>query len=454
MESCLINGDDPRRKIARMSTGLSRLAGLATLFIGLVLTDSSAEGEMISIADPNLEQAIRVALDKPVGELTEEDLQQLIVLEAPHCEITTLDGFSVATNLIVLDLSFNSLSAVTLTPGFPSLEMAKFCGNQATNLTVTGPLPSLMHLELSENLIADLAFLSQMPELTYLDLEYNELVSFDPGTNLLKLDLLDLAFNQVHNLSFLAKLPTLSALFLDDNGLDSVELPASLPNLKQLGLAVNRISDLSFLTMLPNLERLDLPSNFASQYEFLDGLSHLQFLNLGENRLTNVIFSPEMTNLTTLFLDDNRFTEIPNLASLRSLRTLDLALNQLTQILIPYTLTNLTTLDISDNPLETLILAETLATNSLAATVSDLTNRGISVLIYSATPYLTNVTRTPNGRFDFVLRGPPGTYDVLRSEDLHSWSVAGVLTNVTGVTDYSTEAPSQVGRAYYRTQFR
>ena len=108
---------------------------------------------MVQLADPNLEQAIRETLNKPDGELTQADLNQLTFLSAPSRAIATLDGFTNAANLIILDLNFNALSTATLTPGFPRLVRAKFRGNGLTNLIATGQLPGLTRLELSENLL-------------------------------------------------------------------------------------------------------------------------------------------------------------------------------------------------------------------------------------------------------------------------------------------------------------
>ena len=422
--------------------------------IAVLLVTAKVSAQVVNIADPNLEQAIREELDKPTGDLTEADLQQLVRLFASHRNIATLEGFTTATNLEVVDLSFNALSNVALTPGFPKLEYALFHGNEITNFTAGGILPSLMQLRLSENFITDVAFLKQMPQLAYLELDYNEVTVFDPGEDLEQLVWLNLAFNRVQNLDFLTRLPGLMNLFLDDNGLTNVSLPATFTNITWLTLDVNRIADLGFLTRVPNLTNLELASNFAEDYHFPEGLSSLQNINLGENRLTNVVFAPDLTNLTTLYLDDNRFAELPNLLPLYSLQNLDLDLNQLSRIVIPYSLTNLTRLEVGFNPLEELILPEVLATNQLSGLVADLTNRGVTVLAYPIPHRLTDFTRTPNGRFEFTLKGMPGTYDVLRSTDLVSWDTDGRVTNLAVAVRYSTAMPNQPASAYYRARLQ
>jgi prepilin-type N-terminal cleavage/methylation domain-containing protein len=413
---------------------------LITWLVGLLLTSIGAGAEVVRIADPNLEGAIREALRQPTGDLTEEDLARLDVLIAPNRGITTLEGWTTAPNLTFLDLSFNALSSVTLTSGFSSLETLAFRGNGLIAFAVMDVLPSLTQLELSENLLTDVAFLRQMPRLSYLDLDYNDLAAFASGADLRELTWLNLAFNRIQDLSFLAHLPRLEALFLDDNGLERIELAAPMPSVTWLEVSVNRLADLSFLRQFPSLQRLELASNLARHYTFPNGLFHLRYINLGENRLTNVVFSPDMTNLLTLYLDDNRLAILPDLPVLSSLQALDLDLNNLARVPLPYTLTNLTWLQVGYNPLQTLILPETLAAHSLSSLVSHLTNSGVAVLTYPIPPRLMKPARTANGRLQFTLHGSPGVYDVLRSTDLSFWSLERTLTNETNQAEYSTNA--------------
>lgn len=414
---------------------------------------SECTGQVIVISDPSLEQAIREALNKPSGDLTTDDMQGLTALYAPNRGITTLDGFNVASNLVLLDLNYNALSSVALGPGFPKLQHAKLRGNGMTNFTATGPLASLYHLELSENQITNVAFLQQTPLMTYLELDYNELSNFDPGPGLDGLIWLNLAFNYIQNLDFVARLPQLQDLFLDDNGLTNIVFPGPLTNLTYLTLDVNRIQDLTFLTLLPNLEQLELAANVAEQYVLPAGLTNLLFLNLGENHLTNVVLGADLTNLTTLYIDDNRFTGLPELLPLYSLRSLDLSLNQFTQVTIPYSLTNLVTLKVASDPLNQLILPEVVATNSLASLVKDLTNAGVSVLTYPFPPLLRLPAQTP-GTFQFELHGPPGIYDVLGSTDMRWWAVEGRATNLTVSLGYTNSASTPPVAGFYRVRMK
>lgn len=431
---------------------MARYVVLVAVTLTLFLQTGLA-AQIVRISDPSLEQAIRESVDKFEGDLTDGDLQRLVILSAPRRGITTLEGFTNAPNLVHLDLSDNALATVVLTTGFASLEYAMLRGNGLTNVSATGPLPNLQQVGLSENYLQEVSFLKQMPQLVYLELDYNEITVFDPGADLPELIWLNLAFNRVQDLGFVSRLPGLTHLFLDDNGLESISFPPGFTNLTWLTLDVNRVKDLAFLTRFPKLTNLELASNLAGNYVVPEGLTALDNLNLGENRLTNVVLAPDLTNLTVLLLDDNRFTELPNLLPLYSLKHLDLDINQFSRIVIPYSLTNLARLEVGFNPLVELVLPEVLATNNLAGLVTDLTNRGVTVLTYPFPPRLANLSNRPADGFEFVLQGMPGTYDVLRSTDLGSWAIESIVTNMSVAVSYSGLSTG-TGAVYYRVRQR
>lgn len=200
---------------------------------------------------------------------------------------------------------------------------------------------------------------------------------------------------------------------------------------------MNRISDLSFLHFTPNLEALDLASNFATTYTFPEGVTNLYWLNLGENRLTNVFFAPDLTNLLVLLLDDNKFSSAPLLRHLTGLQILDLGINQLSELTIPHTVTKIVILQLRLNPLNTLILSDVLATNHLSETVQTLRDTGVTVHVYPLAPSLKIVKAGSGDMLRIELRGPPGIYDVLRSEDTFNWIIQATLTNVIGEAGWS-----------------
>ena len=79
------------------------------MLYSLVLTSfvASALAQTVPIPDEGLDSAIRDALQKPPGPLSQQDLLSLTNLNASHRSIFSLDGLEAARNLISLNLSSN-----------------------------------------------------------------------------------------------------------------------------------------------------------------------------------------------------------------------------------------------------------------------------------------------------------------------------------------------------------
>src|SRR5215471_12707458 len=68
----------------------------------------------VSIPDPGLNAAIRDALQKPSGPITEQDLLNLDVLHAGRRDIQSIEGLQAARNLVTLELQVNQLTNFVL----------------------------------------------------------------------------------------------------------------------------------------------------------------------------------------------------------------------------------------------------------------------------------------------------------------------------------------------------
>src|SRR6266487_6347328 len=103
-----------RRTIMKTTRNIVRLLVL-TSFI------ATAQAQEVSIPDPGLNAAIREALQKPSGPLTEQDLLSLTNLNACCRSVKSLEGLGAAHNLTVLYLGYNQLTSLTLPAGLGQL---------------------------------------------------------------------------------------------------------------------------------------------------------------------------------------------------------------------------------------------------------------------------------------------------------------------------------------------
>ena len=84
-----------------------------TVFLSLQVSDVLA-ADPITFEDKQLEKAIRDAINKPSGDIFEEDVNQLNVFDATHQKITNLNGIEKLESLTELRLAENEISDITL----------------------------------------------------------------------------------------------------------------------------------------------------------------------------------------------------------------------------------------------------------------------------------------------------------------------------------------------------
>jgi formylglycine-generating enzyme required for sulfatase activity len=227
----------------------------------LVSFVASSLAQEVSIPDPALNTAIREALGKPAGPLTQQDMLSLTNLGAVFRNITNVQGLEAAQNLVSLDLQDNRITSVDV----------------LTNLT------RLVFLDVSENRFPQLTLPAGMTNLTALRAEFGGLTNVALPAGLTKLTSLRLGFNQLSDLTLPADMTNLSLLSVVQNQLTNLTLPPNLNHLTQLELARN------------NLTNLILPA----------GLTSLAVLNLTDNQLTHLTLPPDLQQLVGLFVGGN-----------------------------------------------------------------------------------------------------------------------------------------------------
>jgi len=297
-----------------------------------------ADGNPVVIfPDPNLETAIREAIDKPIGDIYQSELEDLTEFSAEQGGIVNITGLEHCTNLRSLDLSFNHIiSDISPLAGLTSLIELNLWHNQISDISPLASLTSLIELNLGSNEIGDISLLASLTNLTLLDLGYNRIGDILPLANLTSLTSLSLSDNQISDISPLANLTSLTELALgatlEANQISDISPLASLTSLTLLDLMYNQISDISPLAGLTSLTELDLFYNQISDISPLSNLTSLTRLDLGYNQISDISPLLNLTSLTHLSLGYNQISDISALANLTSLTELDLELNNISHI--------------------------------------------------------------------------------------------------------------------------
>lgn len=195
-------------------------------------TDGAANADAITFADAALEQVIRKALDKQIGDLTKSDLLSITELDAEQKLIMDLDGIEHLENLKSLNLRNNFIVDVTPLKGLRHLEELDIRGNRLTDITPLRHLTSLFELNIRDNDISDISALAELSQLQRLVARDNAIVDISPLAAAQNLFDLNLRGNNIVDVSPLLELPNLQdRLYLDGNPIENLIVLAPIAGL-------------------------------------------------------------------------------------------------------------------------------------------------------------------------------------------------------------------------------
>ncbi|MFC1716071.1 leucine-rich repeat domain-containing protein [Candidatus Poribacteria bacterium] len=318
--------------------------------------------KVAGIPDLNLGAAIREAIGKPEGAITESDLQAITELVAAEKNIQDISGIERCINLTTLNLNNNQIVDITPLSNLTNLERLFLIDNPISDMKPLSKLTRLTNLNLGGTGIGDLAFLANLTRLESTNLDVNQISDITPLAGLTNLAQLSLIDNQITDIISLSKLTNLEALRLRGNPIeidsDDLALLSKLTNLTSLDISDNNIRDITGIEGCVNLERLMLgtlydrseSSNDVEDISPLKELTNLVELSLASNKVSNIEPLSGLTNLTWVNLNNNQITDAAPLAKLTNLERLQLKDNPIGDVTFLPNLTNLTLFSIWDLP--------------------------------------------------------------------------------------------------------
>ncbi len=264
------------------------------MLAAVFLTLSTLPALPVQIPDSALEIAIRETLGKPVGEITQADMESLTSLSISDLNIADLTGLEAAVNLTTLILSNNQINDISVLSGLTRLTALSLSNNQISDFSALSGLTFLNQLWLENNQISDISTLSGFTILTRLYLGNNQISNISALSGLTFLDQLGLENNQISNISALSGLTRLRWLWLENNQISDISALSGLEQLALLWLHNNHITDIGALAGLINLQDdflfdglgLRLQENFidvtpgSSQRQIIDNLNAIDGLTV------------------------------------------------------------------------------------------------------------------------------------------------------------------------------
>lgn len=368
--TCLIHTTD-------LSIGLHTVKAAANDYEGLRSVDSITikVDKSIFFTNQNLEDKIRLKIEKPSGQIYLSDVDSITVLNADDLNISNLDGLEYCTSLQILDLSSNDISDISPISDLANLINLDLYNNLITDISPISNLVEVQILDLSGSYISDITPLSNLTELTSLGLNSTVNISdITPLSGLTNLTILDLYWNQISDLSPITDLVNLTNLDLSYNAVIDISALASLTKLEELNLSENfRINDISSLSGMCSMKELFLYFNQISDLSPLSDMTELTKLFLHYNSVSDITPLSNLTKMEELYLPYNALQDLTALTGLDSLSILDVKDNNIFDI---YPLVqnsefaNGDMVDLTDNPLNT---------SSVNTYIPDLQTRGVVV---------------------------------------------------------------------------
>src|SRR5581483_1986009 len=98
--------------------------------------------------DKNLETAVRAVLQNPKGDLTDELLRNVYILDASGKSIKDLTGLEKCRNLASIKLSNNQIADLSALKELKNLQSLDLAGNRIADITPLKGLSKLQYIEL------------------------------------------------------------------------------------------------------------------------------------------------------------------------------------------------------------------------------------------------------------------------------------------------------------------
>ena len=346
--------------------------------------------------DGDIEAKIRESINKPEGELTDEDLLKVTKIDfgGDH-QISNFAPLSRLKNLTELSASGtkeNPISSLNFLAGLKKLQILYLGnGNAVTSLEPLGALTNLESVCLGNNngAISNLMPLGALPNLVKVDFRNDARlgsISNIKGISRSKsIKSLHLPHNKIKDISELAVMKQLEELDIHNNPITDVSALSSLINLRELsiGHGDSEVGDWLPISNLANLERFNgggTEKGPISSLSFLTGLQKLHTVNINYASLKSFeslsslpkwkkfCFANSMVNINNLqplgdfpelveldLRNDARkafIYSVMGLGKSKSIKFLHLPRNKITDVSELSTMTQLQELTLNDNPLK------------------------------------------------------------------------------------------------------
>jgi len=242
--------------------------------------------------DPHLELYVRLALQVPLGTLTDSALGQLdsLFVVPANPKMYSLKGIEKCSHLAVAQFSGESIGDITPLASLTSLTWLDIDQSWAfKDISSLSSLVNLKHLNLYGNYVSDISAVAGLKTLQYLNIAENSgIQDISVVANLFQLQELDIENSHLNSIVPISQLTQLKTLYLATCGISDITPLVNLRNLQLLELDLNQVADISPLINLTGLQVIYIMNNQITDISVLQNLPDLKVLHLMQNRITDL----------------------------------------------------------------------------------------------------------------------------------------------------------------------
>jgi hypothetical protein len=244
--------------------------------------------KVIQFPDPAFEQAVRMEIMKPEGDICASDVGNIIEFHATYQGISNISGIENFRSVEKVQFYANQISDISPLKDLKKIRTISIFNNKISDISYLREMFQLEGLSIGENLISDISPLRELKNLEHLNLSVNDLNDISALKNLVNLKDLDLSSCNLTDISQLSGLTNIQQIILDDNAVFDIKPLAFLVNIEYLSLSDNDIEDISPLSAMPRLRIFRIVGNRLRDISSLRYLPELNYLYLSDNLIADI----------------------------------------------------------------------------------------------------------------------------------------------------------------------
>ena len=219
---------------------------------------AASPDEVITIKDPELEKMIRLAIDKPEGDITALDMEMVYSINIDYKEypVREIDGLEYAIYLGDFSYRYGELKSLDPINDLQNITYMTISYSTVDEAPAEFNTEMLSRINFTETNVSDFSFLSKLTEVTSATFIRNGITSIDFLKDWESLENLDLSTNAVKDVTPLKDKVHLTDLTLHQNQVEDISVFETLSSLVYLNISYNNISNIAPIMQLPHLEEL------------------------------------------------------------------------------------------------------------------------------------------------------------------------------------------------------